>query len=388
MISPELQILLCCAKVDTPENRRTQLLALIPQINNWEAVLNLANHHGLMPLTHLRLKELGWEHLPKEIREVFESTQRKNATHALSLTSELLRLLRLLQEHKIFVLPYKGPALAVQLYGDVAMRQYGDIDVVIAKEDWSTVDSLLCQNEWQPEYKLPAAQEHLYLKTYKDHSYFSARQGHLLEIHWGFADPHLSFPLTLQSLKSRLPTIQLSGFEVVVPSPEDLLMILCFHGAKHKWERLGWVADITQLLVLSQAMDWELLNSRAREMRCERVLSLSLDLAHRLFNAPLPESVLQKIRQDSSATALVEEIETRIFAEKKDEATMNELILFHLKMRESWLDRIHYGFRLIFRTTPEDWAMLPVVLPSNLSLLYYAARVFRLFRKYLIRSAV
>ena len=388
MPSPELQILLCCVKVNTPEKRKIQLLELIPQIGDWETVVNLANHHGLIPLTHLRLKETVWEQIPKKTREALDVGRRMNASHALSLTSELLRLMRLLQEHHIFALPYKGPALAAQLYGDVSMRQYGDIDVVIAKENWPTVDSLLCQNEWQPEYTLPAAQEHLYLKTYKDHSYFSERQGHLLEIHWGFADPHLSFPFALQSLKSRLLTIQMSGFEVVVPAPEDLLMILCFHGAKHKWERLGWVADITQLLVLSPTMDWKLVDSMSKELRCERVISLSLNLAHRLCNAPLPEFVSQKIRQDSSAIALAEAIETRIFAEKKDEATMNELILFHLKMRESWLDRILYGFRLIFRTTPEDWAMLPIVLPSNLSLLYYPARVFRLFRKYLIRSAV
>ncbi len=388
MPSPELQLLLCCAKVDTPEHRQIQLLELIPQISDWETVINLANHHGLIPLAHLRLKETVWEHLPKETREALEVGRRMNASHALSLTSELLRLMRLLQEHHIFALPYKGPALAVQLYGDVSMRQYGDIDVVIAKEDWATVDALLCKNEWQPEYELPSEQESLYQKSYKDHSYFSARQGHLLEIHWGFADPHLSFPFTLQSLKSRLLTIQMSGFEVVVPAPEDLLMILCFHGAKHKWERLGWVADITQLLVIYPTMDWELVDSMTRVLRCERVMSLSLELAHRLCNAPLPEFVLHKIRLDSSGTALVEEIETRIFAEKKDEATMNELILFHLKMRESWLDRILYGVRLIFRTTPEDWAMLPIVLPSNLSLLYYPARVFRLFRKYLIRSAV
>jgi Uncharacterised nucleotidyltransferase len=388
LISPELQILLCCAKVDTPENRRSHLLELIPQINDWEMVLELANHHGLIPLMHVRLKETVWEHLPQESRASLELRHRANATHALSMTSELLRLMRLFQENNLFALPYKGPALAAQLFGDVAMRQYGDLDVVIAREDWTIVNTLLCENEWKPEFTLPASQEELYQKIYKDHSYCSIRTKHLLELHWEFAEPRMIFPFTLQSVRTRLLTFTLSDLIIAVPSPEDLLILLCFHGAKHKWERLGWLADITQLLVISPTIDWELIGLRAREARCERVLSLSLRLAHRLFNAPLPELVLQKIRQDSAAITLSEEIESQIFAEKEEAATMKELLLFHLKMRESWLDRILYGVRLIFRTTPEDWAMLPVVLPSSLALFYYPARVFRLFRKYLLRSAV
>ena len=387
MLSPELQFILQCVRVDTCENRHAQLLSLLPSLGDWASVLNLAHHHGVVPLLYTRLKETAWDSLPKDAQEAFDFAHRVNATHALSLTGELLRLSNLLQAHNIFALPYKGPALAVQLYGDVAMRQYGDLDVVIAKEDWAIVDALLCQDEWQPQYRLPAAQEPLYQEAYKDHSYVSARQGHLLEIHWGFADPHMSFPFTLRNIKSRLLVMPLSGLNITVPAPEDLLVLLCFHGAKHKWERLGWIADITQLLVISLALDWSLVNSMARELRCERVMNLSLELARRLCNAPLPESVQQQIRQDTSALALAREIEAELLAEKVSETAMMELIFFHLKMRESWLDRLLYMFRLIFRTTPEDWSMLPVVLPTGLALLYYPARLVRLTRKYLLRSA-
>ncbi len=387
MLSPELQFILQCVRVDTCENRHAQLLPLLPSLGDWAKVLNLAQHHGVVPLVYTRLKETVWDSLPKDAQEAFDFAHRVNATHALSLTGELLRLSNLLQAHNIFALPYKGPALAVQLYGDVAMRQYGDLDVVIAKEDWAIVDALLCQDGWQPQYRLPAAQEPLYQEAYKDHSYVSARQGHLLEIHWGFADPHMSFPFTLQQVKSRLLIMPFAGLEVAVPAPEDALILLCFHGAKHKWERLGWIADITQLLATSPALDWSLINAIVSELRCERVMNFSLELARRLCNAPLPASVLQKIRRDNAALTLARAIEAPLLTEKIAEASMMELIFFHLKMRESWLDRLLYIFRLMFRTTPEDWAMLPVVLPTGLSLLYYPARLFRLTRKYLFRSA-
>ena len=54
-----------------------------------------------------------------------------NAHRALWLTLELLNIHRHLQARGLEVLPYKGPVLAEALYGNVALRQFSDLDLLV-----------------------------------------------------------------------------------------------------------------------------------------------------------------------------------------------------------------------------------------------------------------
>ena len=42
-------------------------------------------------------------------------------------------------------------------------------------------------------------------------------------------------------------TVEIGGQRLRTFSIEDTLVMLCVHGAKHFWERLGWVLDIAKL---------------------------------------------------------------------------------------------------------------------------------------------
>ncbi len=387
MISPELQLLLYCAKVDAAENRRTRLLDLLPQISDWETVLNLANHHGLIPLVHLRLKETVWEQLPKEAREALEIGRRNNATQALSMTSELLRLMRLLQQNNIFALPYKGPALSVQLYGDVAMRQYGDLDVVIFKEDWRKVDALLISDGWEIDFNLNPVQEKYFQDGYNVHSYFSSRRNVMLEIHWAFAEPLFSFPFALSSIHTPMSELEVSGVVLPVPVPEDLLFILCFHGTKHKWERLGWLTDIAYLLARYPELDWQRVYDLAASYRLQRALKTMLCLIHSINRVTLLPAIHAEAFSDPVAVSVAKEIEQLIFTHPMEEEGYISDKLYR-KMRENWRDRFAYHFYLLLKTIPADWRLISYQLPRGLFFLYYPARLIRLLRKYLLHENI
>ena len=63
--------------------------------------------------------------------EALRQQDKANAHRALWLTLELLNIHRHLQTRGLEVLPYKGPVLAETLYGNVAMRQFSDLDLLI-----------------------------------------------------------------------------------------------------------------------------------------------------------------------------------------------------------------------------------------------------------------
>ncbi len=60
--------------------------------------------------------------------------QRVSALNIL-LTHELQKLLALFADNDVRAVPYKGPALALQLYGNVALRQFSDLDILVHPRD-------------------------------------------------------------------------------------------------------------------------------------------------------------------------------------------------------------------------------------------------------------
>jgi hypothetical protein len=70
-------------------------------------------------------------------------------------------------------------------------------------------------------------------------------------------------------------------------SPEHLALFLCAHGAKHYWERLGWICDVGRLLQVEKTVDWTGVFAEASETDTSRILSLGLLLARDLLGAEI-----------------------------------------------------------------------------------------------------
>ena len=163
-------------------------------------------------------------------------------------------------------------------------------------------------------------------------------------------------------------------------SPEDLLLILCVHGAKHLWSQLGWISDVAELVRGHPSADWPWLLAEARALGSERMLLLGLFLARDLLDAPLPEAVRPALRADRVVESLAGQVVERLFGRPRGAAGVLESALFHLRAREHVRDRLRYGVRLAMTTTPGDWALLP--LPVRLFPLYWLLRPIRLAGKY------
>jgi hypothetical protein len=61
----------------------------------------------------------------------------------------------------------------------------------------------------------------------------------LVEIHTRITPRDFFFPIRLEDLWPRLQSVSLCGQEVTALGGEDLLLVLCAHGAKEMWRRLG-----------------------------------------------------------------------------------------------------------------------------------------------------
>src|SRR5262249_24356498 len=97
---------------------------------DWEYLFQLARRHSIVPLVFAQL-----DVAPPEVLAKFKQHYIENSARNTVLTAELCRLIDLFRDEGIETIPYKGPVLALFAYGDVALRRFVDLDMIVEKSN-------------------------------------------------------------------------------------------------------------------------------------------------------------------------------------------------------------------------------------------------------------
>lgn len=403
---PEEELFLCCARTRIDPQRAERVRGLLRQEIDWTYLIRTAHRHGVMSLLYASLNSVCPELVPRGARYYLRDHFCSNAARNLFLTDELLRLLKLLAAQEIAAVPFKGPVLAACVYGNLALRQFGDLDILVHKRDVTRARDLLVSEGYQPPpwlVRMTAAQRAASLDFQHYHYQFVRGDGRVMvELHWGLIEHYLAFRLPLECLWERLEQVSLLGTRVRNFPPEGLLLFLCAHGAKHGWERLEWICGVAELLRTREGLDWARVLWTAERLGSGRMLRLGLLLANDLLGTTLAKDVQRRIRADAVARSLAARVSDRLFREPvapprwRDRplplvGLAPDLIRFHLGAKERWRDRARYvaGLaRLVVNqaVTPgvRDVELLP--LPASLAFVHYLLRPLRLLGEQARRS--
>ena len=379
-IRPEAELLVRSSRVCPSEQDAEITRALLRRRLDWSLILGGAQSHGVLPLLYRHINHACPEAVPGDILHELRDLCFDNVRSNLALTGKLFKLLDLFDAHGIHTIPYKGPTLAASAYGDLALRQFVDLDLLFRKKDVLSVKELLIARGWKAEFELTEAQEAAFLDHYYEYGFRSEEGSSLVEIHWKLMEAQFSFPIDFEGLWDRLKPITVAGREVMTLSPEDSLLIVCVHGSKHLWSRLGWICDVANLIQTHREMNWRLVLERSVRLGGKRMLEVGLLLASELLGASLPERVSRDIYSDSSARVLATDIVQRLFEEPGTPRGIIESSMFHMRMRERLRDRSRYCWRLAVTTTAGDWTAIKI--PRPLFFLYYLLRPLRLAWKH------
>jgi hypothetical protein len=377
-LRPEAELLVLSAQLNSSDEDADSARALVQSKCDWSYLLQAAQDHGVMPLLYRHLLSVR-PSIPEEMLKRLHDEVVANTQSNLALTRELFELLDRFEAHEVRAIPYKGPALATSAYGDVAFRQFVDLDLIVHKRDVLRVKELLVTRGWQPEFELNGAQEAAFLDLYYDYG-FRNEQGVLIEIHWELTEGYFNFPIDVERLWDRLVPVTIAGRRVMTLSPEDSLLIVCVHSSKHLWSRLGWISDVARLIESHCEMNWPAVIDHAARLGSKRMLSLGLFLAAELLGALVPEQVRKTLHSDSTVGALAADVVKRLFEERTNPPGILEGALLHLRMRERLRDRTRYLLRLGLMTTVGD--LTAIRIPRRLFFLYYPLRPLRLAAKY------
>lgn len=366
-----------CARTREPGGEATRIRALAEGQPDWSALLGAASDHNVGPLVYKRLIESAGDALPAKWRDRLRQQFVTNAHRNLLLTATLVRVLRALEHSGVQAMPFKGPALAQQAYGDLALRNFSDLDIVLPHSQIGEAHCAMQSLEYRSEGAAAAMAEGRIPGQY---AYRSHACGTLVELHTEKTMRYLPVPLDWAALCSRLETVPVGGQPLRTFSIEDTMMLLCVHGTKHFWTRLGWICDIAELVQAPRRIDWQQAETLARTMRCHRMWLLGLTLANEILAAPLPEAIARQIRRDTRVAALARSVRERFLASGESGIGAGERIRF----RGNSQDTLATGLRQlsIFATRPTDEDWQSHSLPRWASPLYAILRPLRILRDY------
>ena len=331
----------------------------------------MAKSHGVLALVAHDLKANGWRGVPPAVVDDMVRYRSSLTARNLFLARRLLEVLAVLENAGIAALPYKGPALAVAAYGDLGLRPFGDLDIVVSERQALAAKALLESRGYRSLIPRTDSEEAGRLPRSAYAFPLRSADGRVLvEIHWKLTH---SLPVTLDDLLVGAEPLPLLGSTVPGICAEQLLLVLCVHGTKHAWDRLEWTCSVAHLVSRSPSLDWARVAAQARSVGASRSLALGLVLAARLAGAAVPPTVLAGLGAGSIA-AVARDIEAGLFADKATTTTRYS----HRFRSRSLSDQARY---LMFLRHPTERDREFLHLPARLSPLYLVIRPLRVINE-------
>jgi Uncharacterised nucleotidyltransferase len=353
-LSRETQLLLCCARTHLSAAYIDRIRLLLRPELNWASLISIAERAGLTPLVYEHLKRFE-SRVPSLWLERLEKASRTSTTRSLYLTAEMARVVELLESRGVPAIPYKGPVLAMQAYGDVALRQFHDMDVIVPQERMAEAHTALqasgyrARFPWSHESNLPL------VRIPGEYTYRGEGSDCLLELHTELTMRHFPERINLDALRERLVNVPLGGSQVKTFCVEDELVILAVHGAKDFWQKLGWVVDLSELISSAGRVNWDVVFETATALNAERMLLLALSLASDLLDTRLPVPVFEKIQNDRTVLSLTEQVERKLLAPRPAKWNLAQRAWFRSRLVPGNIQGIGYVARLAAQPAEDEW---------------------------------
>jgi hypothetical protein len=369
---------LATSLADPLESDLVRMRALLERKVDWEAVLRLADDHGTSSLVHHSLSRLD-DMVPSSAMAALRERHERNIRKSLVLAREMIRILDCLDALGIKAIPYKGLALSEVYYGDMALRQSGDIDLFVRRSDVTRIKKAVCPLGYTTRVPVPEEAEEDYFESGYECAFDSPAGKNLLELQWALQPRFYAVDYDMEGLFERAVTVTVAGRPVKTPSPEDLLLVLSVHAAKHVWGRLIWLCDVAQI-VKRDKLNWVWVLSRAQELGIERILHITLLLMNRLLAAPIPAAIEIAVLGDRAAHDFAAEIAPNVSNGVPYGEQQISYFRLMMRLRERRLDRMRFLARLTFTPGPSEWNA--VRLPAILFPLYRVVRLARLASRF------
>ena len=391
-LTREFCLLLACARVGSEEEKQVAIEKLLTDGIDWTLFARIAVTQGLTGFAANTLVRLAAGSIPEDILGAFRAIVDEIGRGNRALLNELCRVLEALESNGVEAIPFKGPVLAILAYGELGLRQFGDLDFLIRDEDLGRTITALDSIGYKRTGDLTPAQFALIHRLQGQEIIFGESSGIAIEPHTRLISSKMTLDIDYAGLWRRAQRVNLEGYTFLTLAPEDDLLLLAIHGGKEMWWKLKWVYDFAAFVESHSDIDWTAIAGQARAQGCLRMLLLATALARKYFNAAIPDAITAAEIGDRAIEPMVRRIVERWQADEPGASPDNKSVsLERLQLHDGIFRKARYVARTMLLPSPRH--VVSARLPPNLEFGYIpiklthdllALPIWRAFRQALV----
>jgi hypothetical protein len=257
------------------------------------------------------------------------------------------------------------------------------LDVLVEKENLEKAYDLFLTKSYSSEIDKKFIKNNLFIEKNSDIKFVENKKNILFELHWKLFRNKYSNTQNNVNIHTEIQNININNSSINIFKNELLLVYLCMHGSKHKWERIEWIVDIDKLLRKAENINWKLVIEISKKYNCNKMLNLGLFLSHKLYDTPINIDLIEKQKnkyyKETIEYVLSEMSNITVY---KSEFNKNYTSFkFHFNLNENLYDKSHFLKKTLLELSNNDVNSL--YLNDKFSFIYYLIKPFRLSVKYL-----
>jgi len=391
--APELQLLLACAPAHPTKEDEAAIRLLLNEGVDWKAFVQKAIDHGLAGLAGDTLGRTAPGIVPADMLAAFQAFVEQTRKANQVLLDEPVRLIEHLAAAGVETIPFKGPVLAMQAFGDLGLRGFRDLDFLIRDRDVDQTIQVLRSLGYERQGKRTDAQFALIHRLQGQEIMFKPDTA-AIEPHTRLISLKMALDIDYEGLWRRAGREQIFGRTMLTLAPEDTFIVLAVHGGKELWWDIKWACDVADFIASHPQMDWNAITVRARAQGCHRMLLLATALARHYLGARVPDSVVAEETGDPIVEQIIARIMSRWEKDNPGGPPSNKVVSWdRLLLHDGLMRRAGYVLRTLLLPGPQHIGL--VTLPRMLGFLYIpiglahdsvALPVYRLWKRLVGRA--
>lgn len=319
-LSSEDKLLLYCSRVSMTEDIKHKIEEILSEVLDWDYIIDCSIEQSISPLFYWNLNKMNSsKYVPSEVMKSLQKMYYSNLARNIFLYDELSKILTAFKEMGIDTIVLKGAFLAEEIYKNIGLRPMSDIDLLIKEKDLQKAKKELTELKYSATSIFPTKlheQRHRMLNG--ELSFKHQDKNSVIDIHWDIQPFQYTYKVDVNKFWNNAKPVKISGVEILMFAPEDILQHLCLHVHKHITLSIVFsnappvkplrdhcdIAEITRHY--KDTINWNYLLQSSKDYGIEEPISQGLSIAKNYFGAFVPEDFLSELEPVKSCIGFEE----------------------------------------------------------------------------------
>lgn len=335
------QSLLCRALADVDAAARAQAARELLAALGDARAFDLAQRNQVASVVAHVLLDSATSGLSPQWRAVHDSTHARISTYL----AELDRVAARLADEAIAPVALKNGGIARGIYPCPGCCPMGDLDVLVEKQHFRRAHQILLEEGYHFEFRSPLEEAELEAAERDGGAeyYKVLPNGEKLwfELQWRPVAGRWIRPDQEPSAEELIArSVAIPGTAVRLLSPEDNLLQVALHTAKHSYVRApGFRLHLdVDRIVRRQPIDWETFAERVVALQVKIAVYFSLAIPRAIFQTPIPDEILARLQPPAWKARLIQRWLERAGLFNPDERKFGRLgyVVFTALLYDDW----------------------------------------------------